>query len=77
MNLMKYINIPVFLISFAIGVFAVYIFTDEKRRILVYPTHENAGVLQYRDKTGNCYSIKEESVICPSKENISDIPPQI
>ena len=77
MNLMKFINIPIFLISFALGIFAVYIFTDENRKILVYPTHENAEVLQYRDKTGNCFSIREESVICPAKESISEIPAQI
>ena len=36
----------------------------------------NADLLQYRDKTGNCFSIKEEGLICPKGDEISDVPPQ-
>jgi hypothetical protein len=75
--LSKYINIPVFIISFAIGILFVYLFADKNHTILVYPTHENYKLLQYRDKVGNCYSIEETEVKCPTDPNsISKIPAQ-
>ena len=40
MNILKYINIPVFIIAFALGMFAVYIFDPDNKKIIVYPTHE-------------------------------------
>jgi hypothetical protein len=77
MNLFKYVNPLVFIISLAFGFFAVYITVPEKRRIVVYPTHENAGVLQYRDKTQTCFSIVEQEVKCPASANdLAKIPLQ-
>ena len=47
------------------------------RVIKVYPTPENAQIIQYRDKANNCFSIKEKEVACPSNiEEISKIPVQ-
>jgi len=75
--LSKYINIPVFIISFAIGVLFVYMYADTNRTIIVYPTHENYNLLQYRDKVGNCYSIEETEVKCPSDPSLlTKIPAQ-
>jgi hypothetical protein len=75
--ILKFVNIPVFILSFAIGVFFVYIFVPDTRTILVYPTHENVGLLQYRDATGNCFQLVEKAVDCPKNEkDISKIPPQ-
>jgi hypothetical protein len=54
----------------------VYIFGEDKKKILVYPTHENAHVLQYKDKAGNCFSIKENNILCPKDDEISEIPVQ-
>ena len=77
MNLFKYINIPVFIISLALGVFFVYVTTSNNRKIIVYPTHENAHLLQYRDKTNNCFTVTETEVKCPTNPNmISKIPAQ-
>ena len=77
MNLLKYINIPVFIISLAFGLFAVYITMPDTRKIQVYPTHENVEMLQYRDKTDTCFSVSEEQVKCPMSESeISNIPVQ-
>jgi len=77
MNLLKYIKIPVFIISLAFGIFAVYITMPDTRKIIVYPTHENVGLLQYRDITNTCFSLNEEEVKCPSKtSDISKIPVQ-
>jgi hypothetical protein len=77
MNIFKYINIYVFLISFFLGLFATYIFTPDNKTVVVYPTHENAHLLQLRDKAGNCYSIQERNVVCPKQEELSTIPPQM
>lgn len=78
MNLFKYINIQVFIISLALGIMAVYITAAPTRQIFVYPTHENAGLIQYRDKTKTCFSIEEEEVTCPTNSSgISKIPVQM
>ena len=42
----------IFLASLAIGLFFVYIFDAEDKRIMVYPTKENIELIQYRDKAG-------------------------
>lgn len=69
MGLLKFINIPVFLVSLAFGIFAVYITSPDNRKIIVYPTHENVNSIQYRDKANNCFSIEERDVKCPSDPN--------
>jgi hypothetical protein len=66
MNLFQYINIPVFMISLLIGIVTVYLITDEKRRIFVYPNHENFNLLQYKDKTNTCFDLVETEIACPS-----------
>lgn len=77
MNLLKYVNIPVFLISFAIGIFVVYVTLGDSRKIYVYPTPENIEKIQYRDKTNTCFGIVQKEVPCPAKESeISKIPAQ-
>lgn len=77
MNLFKFINIPVFIISLAIGIFFVYITSSNNRRIIVYPTHENAHLLHYKDKANNCFAVTETEVKCPTNPNqISKIPAQ-
>ena len=76
MNLFKYVNVYVFIISFLFGLFAVYMFTPDNKTVIVYPTHENVDLLQLRDKAGNCFSIHEKNVICPEKSELSSIPVQ-
>jgi hypothetical protein len=62
--MLKYINIPVFLVSFAIGVFAVYITVPDKKEITVYPTPDNVNYLQYKDKAGNCFQYNQTKTKC-------------
>jgi hypothetical protein len=69
MLLTKYINLPVFLISLAFGIFAVYVFLPDMRKIYVYPTPENVDILLYRDKTGQCFRFEQKEVTCPTNEN--------
>ena len=49
-KLTKYISIPIFIMSLAIGIFIVYMTTDETRTIYIYPTPENVELMLYKDK---------------------------
>jgi len=77
MNILKFINFPVFFISLAIGIFFVYIFEDGNRTIYVYPTPDNADTIQYKDVTGTCFSVKQDKISCPKDDvKISKLPAQ-
>jgi hypothetical protein len=69
MKMLKYINVPVFLISFALGIFAVYITMPDKKIITVYPSPDNVQYIQYKDKADNCFQFKQTRVSCPKDEN--------
>lgn len=76
-SIFKYINMYVFLTSLALGLFLVYIFDAEDKQIVIYPTEENIELIQYRDKVGNCFSAKQQRVVCPAnRSDISQIPMQ-
>ena len=76
-NIFKFINVPVFICSLAIGIFFVYIVSPDNRIIYVYPTPDNIDILQYRDKTISCFELKQSEVSCPKDETlISKIPVQ-
>jgi hypothetical protein len=75
--LLNYISIPVFLVSFAIGLFFVYILGPEMKTVFIYPSPENIDKVLFKDKADNCFSFKEEIVDCPKDESlISKIPMQ-
>ena len=76
MGLLKFINIPVFIISLAIGLFFVYIYQAEKRVIYVYPKPDNVDYIQYKDATGTCFNVKQSEIKCPAEKDISKIPAQ-
>ena len=77
MGLSKYVNVPIFLTSLAVGIFFVYIFEEDKRKIFVYPKPDNYEHIQYRDRTGTCFSIKQGKTQCPADvKSIFNIPAQ-
>jgi len=77
MKMFKMIHFPVFIASFMIGVLIVYLYTDNNKKIYVYPTPETVDILQYRDKTGSCFSFQQKEVKCPSDpKEVSHIPMQ-
>jgi hypothetical protein len=77
-NIFKYINIPVFFISFLFGLFAVYLISDDKRIVYVYPTPENIDIIQYKDKAGTCFKYDSEEQECnENEEQYFHIKPQI
>jgi hypothetical protein len=73
----NYISLPVFLVSFAIGLFFIYILGPEIKTILVYPSPENIDKILFKDKADNCFYFEEKVVDCPSDHGlISTIPIQ-
>jgi len=75
--LLHYISLPIFLISFAIGIFFMYILGPEMKTIYIYPSPENVNKILFKDKADNCFYFQEEFVECPKDESlISNIPIQ-
>jgi len=71
MNLLRFISIPVFIVSLAIGILLVYVQVPENTLVYVYPTPDNLDKLQWKDKADNCYTWSQHEVSCP--DNILDI----
>ena len=75
--LLSHISFPVFLISFAIGLFFIYILGPEMKTIYIYPSPETVNKVLFKDKADNCFYFREEVVECPSDvSKISTIPLQ-
>jgi hypothetical protein len=76
-SLSKYINVPVFIATLVIGIIVMYVTMPDTRKIFVYPSPENIDILQYRDKTGGCFTMKQKETPCPKNEkDIAKIPVQ-
>jgi hypothetical protein len=73
--ILDYISIPVFFISFAIGLFFVYIFGPEMKKIYIYPTLENIDNVLFKDNADNCYKYHAQEVKCPSNPDEIFTPP--
>ena len=74
----KYIKFSAFLLSLALGLLYVYLSSPDSNNVMVYPTPDNVGKVEYKDKVGNCYLFTSEEVSCPSdKSKIKSIPAQV
>lgn len=63
--LFDYISLPVFLISFAIGLFFVYIIGPEVKTVFIYPSPSNTDTMQYQDNTDQCFKFSPSEIDCP------------
>jgi len=73
----KYIDIPIFIFCFAIGLLYVYITAEDSRIIHIYPTPENEELMLYKDKANQCFVFEHQEVPCPINPlSISQIPMQ-
>jgi hypothetical protein len=73
----NYVSLPIFLVSFAIGLFFVYILGPEMKTIYIYPSPENVDKILFKDKADTCFHFVEEIVDCPKDiKHISAIPMQ-
>jgi len=55
----------------------IYIMGSDLKPIYVYPTPENSGRIQYKDKANNCFVFNAQEVECPTDPSlISTIPIQ-
>jgi hypothetical protein len=65
------------MVSLAFGLFLVYIWGPEMKEVYVFPTPENVGRVQYKDKADNCFTYRSAEVDCPTDETmISEVPVQ-
>lgn len=77
MGIFNHINIPVFLISLAVGIIFVAVFSPDRRTIYIYPTPENVDTIQYKDAANNCFEFVQTKKTCPtSSSKISEVPIQ-
>jgi len=67
---MKFINVPVFIISLALGIFLVYIGSPRPNIIYVYPNPDNLHKMQYKDKSGACFGFDAEQITCPTRDDL-------
>lgn len=65
-----HISLPVFIISFSIGLFVVYIYGTDLKPIYVYPTPENVDKILYKDNADNCFQYQPSELDCPSDESL-------
>jgi len=76
--ILEYVSFRIFMVSFAIGLFFVYIYGPEMKTIYIYPSPENIDKVIFKDKADNCFSFQANEVECPKNESIlSKIPLQI
>jgi hypothetical protein len=67
--LFKIIDVRIFLITLALGLFYIYITDEYKKIIIIYPTPDNVKTTQYKDKTDNCFTYDLNEVKCPKDDD--------
>jgi len=75
---MQSISIPLFIVSFLIGMVYIYLSNPPTRTITIYPTIDNLGKFQYKDRADNCFAFIPNEKKCPFMSNsIKKIPIQV
>jgi len=63
-SILKFISIPVFLVSFVVGLLFIYIWGEDLHPVYIYPSPENVGEILYKDNAGSCYTYKAKDAEC-------------
>lgn len=63
----KFINPKMFFLAFFIGFILMRFTGQPTETVLVYPTPDNAGKMQYVDNAGTCFVYNSKNVECPKK----------
>ena len=73
----KFLSFKIFFISLAVGLLFAYLSSPEPTVIYVYPTPDNVGKVEYKDKADNCFQFQAIETKCPNdKSKIKTIPVQ-
>ena len=67
--MLKYVNIPIFITSLALGLLYVYLSQTDKKNVFVFPTPENIEKMQFLDHADTCYEFDAVEVKCPKDKN--------
>ena len=74
----RFINWPVFIGSFIIGLLFVHLSAPSTTTVYVFPTPENTGLVEYVDKANSCFQYVSNKISCPSdKKLVKNIPVQM
>jgi hypothetical protein len=77
MSVFNNISWPAFILSFALGVFYIYISLPKQRVVIVYPTQDNEAHFNFRDKAHNCFRFEQDMKACPDNNDaLKTIPMQ-
>jgi hypothetical protein len=75
--LLNYIDLRIFMVSLAVGLFFVYILGPETKTVYIYPSPENITKILFRDKAEQCFDLKPQEVQCPKDSSLfASIPVQ-
>jgi hypothetical protein len=69
MRLFAKLNPYVFIISFCIGIFIVYL-SEPPQKIIIQHPRPNDDKTIYRDDSNNCYKYKTIEVKCPADKSL-------
>jgi len=73
----KFLSFKIFFISLAVGLLFAYLSSPDPTIIYVYPTPDNVGKVEYKDKADNCFQFEAIETKCPSdKSKVKTIPIQ-
>ncbi len=70
---MKLIYIVLFIVSFFVGCFFLYLSPMEHKTVFVYPTPDNVNKIQYKNSENECFNFTAKLVNCTGR-NAKEIP---
>lgn len=63
--MINYISLPLFIGSFLLGLFYIFLIGPEKKEYELYPTPYNVNNIQYKDEVNNCFKYNYHKMECP------------